>query len=663
MKVNFGLLGIALAQSGDYESSDERYDYDYNLGSSYTNTYSGNGYGQSYSFQSFGGKTDGTTSRHQAQKLSCWNSNHLRDMNWDNRFYDHVQSPLAGGNDDFHHYNHQYGFENAYTGGGSKELAGYGDILDLSTTIDTDDDDHSVQAVDPKKWGYQNWNPDAKFHYGHHIHEENLLTNPNRPHHDQIAYNGSNGGGGTTPTFNGVIDDWRYSLRHAGCLYEMADFFYGPQTFNKIRTLTYSYDDASFAKDDITDTTVYVAKVHWIHVFNAHIKIDNSNAYCSSTTNGALSDHKCLNGDKRHQFAVVMANPTYEGLGFLNFVATYVDNDGALNPSGIFDSTYDKAARYDNAGNWFLSDLGDQYAVDDNGSNNWNHECHDGGCDVADWSKGLAISSFPHNQLGKDFRFNIRTLHMMGDGQRRAKLRTVDTSTVSYSYFFYGIDTIRINFPHYVGKMNECWRAGVDCDANNVDDRIVDQSSVAATSASPQNRNGDIANNNINLRATLLQDTNFGGTCTGTGSNGTPLCAHWCRDASATALSSNICGNALLIEGILNTYDELHLRQFGTIQEIWVQLMYAYGTYTTVNSNAGGFESPFPNLFFNAPEVHSITASCSDNYGKCSGYTRAQNMPYAGSDNDDDRWTLDADGLGGARGESFWPDDFDSARR
>ena len=164
--------------------------------------------------------------------------------------------------------------------------------------------------------------------------------------------------------------------------------------------------------------------------------------------------------------------------------------------------------------------------------------------------------------------------------------------------------------------MNECWRAGVDCDANNVDDRIVDQTSVAATSASPQNRNGDIANNNINLRATLLQDANFGGTCTGTGSNGTPLCAHWCRDASATALSSNICGNALIIEGILNTYDELHLRQFGTIQEIWVQLMYAYGTYTTVNSNAGGFESPFPNLFFNAPEVHSITASCSDNYGK-----------------------------------------------
>merc|ERR1712003_323306 len=125
----------------------------------------------------------------------------------------------------------------------------------------------------------------------------------------------------------------------------------------------------------------------------------------------------------------------------------------------------------------------------------------------------------------------------------------------------------------------------------------------------------------------------------------------------------HLCGNKLSISGIINTYDELHLRQFGTIQEIWVQLMYAYGTYTTVNSVSGGFESPFPNLFFNAPEVHSITAQCSDGYGKCSGYTRNENMPFAGTDEDDERWVLDADGLGGARGESFWPDDFDSSRR
>merc|ERR1719420_2660363 len=37
-----------------------------------------------------------------------------------------------------------------------------------------------------------------------------------------------------------------------------------------------------------------------------------------------------------------------------------------------------------------------------------------------------------------------------------------------------------------------------------------------------------------------------------------------------------ICGRVLRIDGLLQTYDELHNRQYGTIQEIWVQLQYAY---------------------------------------------------------------------------------------
>merc|ERR1712062_628643 len=37
-----------------------------------------------------------------------------------------------------------------------------------------------------------------------------------------------------------------------------------------------------------------------------------------------------------------------------------------------------------------------------------------------------------------------------------------------------------------------------------------------------------------------------------------------------------ICGRVLPIDGLLQTYDELHNRQYGTIQEIWVQLQYAY---------------------------------------------------------------------------------------
>ena len=66
MKINFGLLGLGLAQSGDYEGDGERgYDYDYNLGNHYHthnshNHYAssdGYGYGdQTYQFNSYGGK-------------------------------------------------------------------------------------------------------------------------------------------------------------------------------------------------------------------------------------------------------------------------------------------------------------------------------------------------------------------------------------------------------------------------------------------------------------------------------------------------------------------------------------------------------------------------------------------------------------------------------
>ena len=135
-----------------------------------------------------------------------------------------------------------------------------------------------------------------------------------------------------------MIDDWRYSLRHSGCLYEVPDFFYGPKTFNQYRHLTYSYDtgdttatdlDASNGNDDVSDFNTYLAKVHWVHVFNAHIKISNTNAFCDESNANSNSSHKCLKGDRIHQFAVVMANPTYEGLGFLNFVVS-LNNENYL---------------------------------------------------------------------------------------------------------------------------------------------------------------------------------------------------------------------------------------------------------------------------------------------------------------------------------------------
>ena len=322
MKLNFGLLGIALAQSGD-DYSDERHDYSYdynNVGNHHH--YSGFGGDQSYSFNDFGAKA--FPDDILAIQLSCWNSNSLRDMNHDGKFYDTQSFDGSSGThsagSEYHHYNHQYGFENAYNAISSNAesgasvvqshaLADFGDNIDSERDIDVSDDKHSVMAIDPKKWGYQSDNPDAKYHYGHHIEDADLSSNKNRPHSSQIDEDKA--------TFDGVIDDWRYSLRHSGCLYEAPDYFYGATTFNAQRFLTYGLTDG-------TTTVTKDTNVHWVHVFNAHIHIDQgvTTGSCRSAGDHPLTEQSCLNDDSIHQFAVVMANPTYEGLGFINFVVS-----------------------------------------------------------------------------------------------------------------------------------------------------------------------------------------------------------------------------------------------------------------------------------------------------------------------------------------------------
>merc|ERR1719204_2817357 len=93
--------------------------------------------------------------------------------------------------------------------------------------------------------------------------------------------------------------------------------------------------------------------------------------------------------------------------------------------------------------------------------------------------RGFAISSFPANELGKDFRFNIRTLHNMGngvakqyyqiqnlrghngnDGTNDPNLLTSNlrTSETVWSYYFYAVDTIKIAFPEFVARVNHCDR-------------------------------------------------------------------------------------------------------------------------------------------------------------------------------------------------------------
>lgn len=115
-------------------------------------------------------------------------------------------------------------------------------------------------------------------------------------------------------------------------------------------------------------------------------------------------------------------------------------------------------------------------------------------------------------------------------------------------------------------------------------------------------------------------------------------------DAS-TSLSQygGICGRVLRIDGLLQTYDELHNRQYGTIQEIWVQLQYAYqesmdnSERTLAATPIRKVQSPFPNVFFSAPEVVDIRGFCPSSNMKCRGYMSDQHQPYGGSRNHKER--------------------------
>ena len=64
--------------------------------------------------------------------------------------------------------------------------------------------------------------------------------------------------------------------------------------------------------------------------------------------------------------------------------------------------------------------------------------------------------------------------------------------------------------------------------------------------------------------------------------------------------------------------------------------------------------------FFNKrnSEVNSIVLACTGE--KCAGYTRAQNMPYAGDATEANRWTNSDISNGDARGDAFWVNNNDN---
>ena len=559
MKISAGLLGVALGQSGDtadytydYNEAAEKSDsYTYNAPTYNFNTGYDSGYSQNLGYDAGYYGRSGV----EAYALSCWNSNSMRDMNHDNKFATPGEDIIGDAGN-----HHQYGYENEFSAGskfdsskqeyGSDQSAvsGHYGFIEDDNHIDISDVAHSVDAVEPHKWGYQNNNPDAKYHYGHHVASASANRGPTGPQ-AASSYHGF------------MADDWRYSLRHSGCLWEVKDFSYSAATYSVQHNLAW------------TDSSNKGAKVHWVHVFNAHIYAKANNA---------------VNG-----FRIVMANPVYEGLGYLNFVSTYADTAIAAEGKFTHDpfaSTYDISAQYVNSkGTWTLTKTGDSWKLVAGSS-------APAFAAAGAAAAGVAISSFPHNQLGADFRFNVRTLHEFGHGFQEAK-RTTEANKAD-SYFWYAVDTITITFPHHVSAMDSCHalRAGassdtsVDC-SKHVHSIIVDENHVTGTDGSYvhtgrlQASITDACNNKYG--PSEADDTNH-------------YCASFCANAAIT------CGKKLTISNVMKTYDEFHLRQYGTIQEIWAQLQYAY-THTVDRSNDSnaatkptGFESPFPNVFFSA---------------------------------------------------------------
>ena len=434
---------------------------------------------------------------------------------------------------------------------------------------------------------------------------------------DNIAIKGDSYSGGADAT---PIHWTHYKqARHAGCLYEKAEWHYGYGTYEQVFLATYFQGYGNFnladstapsssylatewvpAWDDTNNGTDYVSQYKtddkqgtnrvepiWWHFFNAHILPNPQNSDCGGAAGGeanmptrtitsasisgisyacptvpqgdglpgATGDPDYLNPVNSHAIPLVMANPAYEGLGYLNFIVEYknrdrdvgedylefIDSTPAMDGEDNYNgsagkngrgfrgkSTYreinnckanENTANFggngaeqectgwgENLGNWsgvhgmFYYDLfmgswliypavhqassgGPEHyrtwvsypmadsttAVTFNPSDNntnfdgtvaeWSMALHDGS-DAVTWSTqhDLVVSSFPHNNLGQDFRFNLRVLQGAFAVNPAVAANTSGffsatkhgSNQIYRSYYFYKINEINIRFPYFV---------------------------------------------------------------------------------------------------------------------------------------------------------------------------------------------------------------------
>lgn len=382
---------------------------------------------------------------------------------------------------------------------------------------------------------------------------------------------------------NDLHNTLHFDDRLSGCIYEAPGWVYSGTTYDKIHHMAY--------------TTASGLVPVWWHYFNAHT----------------------LAGGSYKMHHLIMANPTYEGLGFLNFIVTFemppsyvctgpgacattstdicgVDctigdfNGGVIGCDGA-DHSACTLSTY-GATRLASSDLyepGSSFKLILDGGSSWKSSYDSAG---DNWSTHFpAVSSFPHNDLGKDFRFNIRVLHGMGLGGTE-----FDAGNQFDSYYHFRTNKISINFPKRVGFRGHAMD-GVGKGCTNTDN--------SCTTFSPPNHIGDgaggIPENQVARFVEGFTTPYVGGIST--------------TDWSDYCLDHYQCGVDYYVEGLMNTYDEVRGGNYGTMQEFWFQFHYMYAEYPgyDVTPGSGHPSLWIPNILFNAFDLTSVHFDCNTN--------------------------------------------------
>lgn len=435
-----------------------------------------------------------------------------------------------------------------------------------------------------------------------------------------------------------------YDNRLSGCIYEASSWAYSADTYDHTFKVEYGLTDAAVnaatGNDASGATTV---RPVWWHYFNAHV------------VPGHVAGTTTYNSHARH--LIVMANPSYEGLGYLNFIVTYgafVDGDDRwdsnenANTRGLNTDVYssgdafkivqgedNSAGDNDNLGQWYSS-----YNPDDK-----------------TWDANMpAISSFPHNDLGKDFRFNVRILHHGGNGDPDSDCGDInrDGPDCKDSYYWYKVDEIKMTFPHTVRCPREAknlangtagygdMRDGGEAYESAADTfRCMDSANFNGhrgwnSETAKNNRNSNWSDTDARedidkpwflenlgsahgLTGAAYAGVDVDGTNTDTSDGficgGTPLAdGEWYK-----------CGTHYTVKGLMNTYDEFAQQEFGTMQEFWFQFHYHFVlAYNGDHRDAETLADPNQTPVLTATTIVDVSAA--PGYGN--GDTATANSEY-----------------------------------